>query len=338
MGIRGTAKYTFEDIVGDSWKIVECREKGKKVSRTSSPILIFGETGTGKELFVQAIHNSSNRSRKPFIAQNCAAIPANLLEAMLFGTVKGGFTGAEDKKGLYEQANGGTLYFDELNSMPLELQGKILRVLQEGIIRRVGGTEAKQIDVRTIASINESPELLLEKGSLRRDLYYRLNVVRIDIPPLRERKEDIPTLVDYFINKFNYKFNGSIIGVEEMALEKLILSEWEGNVRELEHIIEGAFNLNQDGYITLKDLQDAGLNKFARIKSLSEKLMEVEKKYILEALVITKYNVSRAAQILKIPRQTLQSKIKKLNIYSCKWGEIPLFILCNLFINEYIWL
>jgi arginine utilization regulatory protein len=314
MGIRGTAKYTFNDIIGNSEKMVSCKEKAVKASKTSSPVLVFGETGTGKELFVQAIHNNSSRNKKPFIAQSCAAIPSNLLETILFGTVRGSFTGAEDKKGLFEIADGGTLYLDELNSMPLELQGKILRVLQEGTIRRVGNTTVKEVDVRVIVSLNESPELLLEEGKLRNDLYYRLNVVRINIPTLRQRKEDIPALIDCFINKFNKSFNGAIIGVDEAALERLILWDFEGNIRELEHIIEGAFNLKLEGRITLKDLKELGLNKLNKNRALKERLKEAEKAYILEALTITKYNVSKAAELLEVPRQTLQSKIKKLNI------------------------
>jgi arginine utilization regulatory protein len=314
MGIGRTARFTFEDIIGNSSSLLKCKEIAVKASRTASPILIYGETGTGKELFVQAIHNSSTRSGKPFIAQNCAAIPSSLLEAILFGTIKGGFTGAEDRKGLFELADGGTLYLDELNSMPIELQGKILRVLQEGNIRRVGSTIVKSVNVRVIASLNELPEVLLENEKLRRDLYYRLNVVRINIPGLRERKEDIPVLIDFFINKFNKSFNGNVSGIDEDALGKLILWNWEGNIRELEHVIEGLFNLRLQGRITLKDLKEVGLEKPIKMVPLNEKLKELERGYILEALIISKFNVSRAAELLRIPRQTLQSKMKRLNI------------------------
>jgi arginine utilization regulatory protein len=314
MGIRGTAKYTFDDIIGNSEIIKSCKEKAVKASKTSSPILVFGETGTGKELFVQAIHNNSSRSKRPFIAQNCAAIPSNLLEAILFGTVRGSFTGAEERKGLFELADGGTLYLDELNSMPMELQGKILRVLQEGIIRRVGSITVKEVDVRVITSLNEWPELLLNEGKLRNDLYYRLNVVRIEIPTLRQRKEDIPSLIDCFIDKFNKSFKGSIVGIDKAALERLILWDFEGNIRELEHVIEGTFNLKLEGLINLKDLNELGFDKSTKYKSLKDRLKEAEKAYILEALTITKYNVSKAAELLKVPRQTLQGKIKRLNI------------------------
>ncbi len=314
MGNEVAPKYSFEDIIGCSEKLISCKERALKASRTSSHVLIFGETGTGKEMFVQAIHNSSNRNKKPFIAQNCAAIPSNLLEAILFGTVKGCFTGAEDRKGLFELANSGTLYLDELNSMPLELQGKILRAIQEGNIRRIGNAASRNIDVRIIASLNELPELLIEQGKLRSDLYYRLNVVRIDIPPLRHRKEDIPRLVNYFTYKYNKAFNGRIAGIEESALERLIIWDWDGNVRELENIIESVFNLKLEGYITLKDLKKIGFTRYTKLKPLVERLKEAERLYILEALTITQNNVTKAAELLKIPRQTLQSKMKRLNI------------------------
>lgn len=314
MGIRGTTKYTFDDIIGKSDIITSCKEKAVKASKTSSPVLVFGETGTGKELFVQAIHNNSSRNKSPFIAQNCAAIPSNLLEAILFGTVRGSFTGAEERKGLFELADGGTLYLDELNSMPMELQGKILRVLQEGTIRRVGSTTVKEVDVRVIASLNEWPELLLKEGKLRSDLYYRLNVVSIEVPSLRQRKEDIPSLIDCFIDKFNKSFKGLISGIDNDALERLILWNFEGNIRELEHIIEGVFNIKLEGLINLMDLKELGFDKSTKYKSLKDRLKEAEKTYILEALTITKYNVSKAAELLKVPRQTLQSKIKRLNI------------------------
>ncbi|MFL0267177.1 sigma-54 interaction domain-containing protein [Candidatus Clostridium radicumherbarum] len=311
-----TAKYNFHHIIGNSEALICCKDKAVRASKTSSPILIYGETGTGKELFIQAIHNNSDRSNKPFIAQNCAAIPSNLLEGILFGITKGAFTGAEDKKGIFELANGGTLYLDELNSMPIELQGKLLRVLQDGTVRRLGSSINKSVDTRLIVSLNEWPELLIEEGKLRKDLYYRLNVVRIDLPPLRYRKEDIPLITEYFIKKFNKKFHASIDGIDASSLEKLIYLEWQGNVRELEHVIEGVFNLKQKGKINDNDLEYIGLNIVNRNMSLKSKVEEIEKSYIKEALIINKYNISKAADFLQIPRQTLQSKIKKYNIHN----------------------
>ncbi|MFL0245876.1 sigma-54 interaction domain-containing protein [Candidatus Clostridium stratigraminis] len=309
-----TAKYNFHHIIGNSENLICCKDKAVRASKTSSPILIYGETGTGKELFVQAIHNNSYRSNKPFIAQNCAAIPSSLLEGILFGITKGAFTGAEDKKGIFELATGGTLYLDELNSMPIELQGKLLRVLQDGTVRRLGSSINKSVDTRLIVSLNEWPELLIEEGKLRKDLYYRLNVVRIDLPPLRYRKEDIPLITEYFIKKFNKKFHASIDGIDGSSLEKLIYLEWQGNVRELEHVIEGIFNLKQKGKINENDLEYVGLNIVNKNISLKSKMEEIEKSYIKEALIINKYNISRAADFLQVPRQTLQSKIKKYNI------------------------
>lgn len=311
-----TAKYNFHHIIGNSDALIWCKDKAVRASKTSSPILIYGETGTGKELFVQAIHNNSDRSNRPFIAQNCAAIPSNLLEGILFGITKGAFTGAEDKKGIFELANGGTLYLDELNSMPIELQGKLLRVIQDGTVRRLGSSINKSIDTRLIVSLNEWPELLIEEGKFRKDLFYRLNVVRIDLPPLRYRKEDIPLITDYFIKKFNKKFHAVIDGIEASSLEKLIHLEWQGNVRELEHVIEGVFNLKQKGKIDDNDLKYIGVNIVNKDISLKSKLEEIEKSFIKEALIINKYNISKAADFLQVPRQTLQSKIKKYNIHN----------------------
>lgn len=306
--------YTFDDIVGDSKSIKRVKELGKKACNTTSPVLIYGDTGTGKELVVQAIHEGSSRRNKSFIPQNCAAIPENLLESIFFGVSKGSFTGAESKLGLFELADGGTLYLDELNSMPINFQGKLLRVLQDGEIRRVGDTVSKKVDVRIVASLNENPEELVGGEKLRRDLYYRLNVLRIDLPQLNERKEDIPKLVSHFIEKFNNRFNKIITGIKEDALKALIAHDYEGNVRELEHMLEGAFNLRNEGYIELEDLclrMDTGS---FMCWSLKDKLEYYEKKYIKEAVIMSGYNISKAAKILDIPRQTLQYKIKKYEI------------------------
>jgi len=306
--------YTFDDIVGDSKSIKRVKELGKKACNTASPVLIYGDTGTGKELIVQAIHEGSSRRNKSFIPQNCAAIPENLLESIFFGVSKGSFTGAESKLGLFELADGGTLYLDELNSMPIKFQGKLLRVLQDGEIRRVGDTVSKKVDVRIVASLNENPEELVGGEKLRRDLYYRLNVLRINLPQLNERKEDIPKLVSHFIEKFNNRFNKIITGIKEDALKALIAHDYEGNVRELEHILEGAFNLRNEGYIELEDLclrMDTGS---FMCWSLKDKLEYYEKKYIKEAVIMSGYNISKAAKILDIPRQTLQYKIKKYEI------------------------
>ena len=211
--------YTFSDIKGEDKNLKEVIKHAKQAAKTDSSVLISGETGTGKELFAQSIHSASKRSNKPFIAQNCAALPENLLEGILFGTRKGGFTGAVDRKGLFEQAKGGTLFLDEINSMSTSLQAKLLRVIQEEKIRPVGGKEEKIVDVRIIATLNCPPIDAIENGSLREDLYYRLGVVLLNLPVLSERKGDIILLANHFIKYFNKKFNCQVEGLSDKVKE-----------------------------------------------------------------------------------------------------------------------
>ncbi len=224
------------------------------VADSTSSVLVYGETGTGKELYVQSIHNYSSRFNKPFIAQNCAALPENLFESILFGTVKGAFTGAVDKPGLFEQAHGGTLFLDEINSMPINLQTKLLRVLQDGVIRRVGDSRDRKIDVRIIAAMNVEPLKAVENGQIREDLFYRLNVVNIKLVPLRDRLEDIPLYVEHFIDKYNKELNKNVKGISSKVKELFMSYNWPGNVRELQHIIEAAINIVDNEYIELDNL------------------------------------------------------------------------------------
>lgn len=317
------ARYTFVDIIGRSDKILKAKKLAMKAAQTASPVLIYGQTGTGKELFVHAIHAASDRSDKPFIAQNCGALPATLLESILFGTVRGSFTGADDRPGLFELANGGTLFLDEINSMPIELQVKLLRVLQDGSIRRVGDVKTRQVDVRIMAASNEDPLLAVENKQLRRDLYYRLNVVPLTIPELKERKEDIPLLTEYFIDKFNHKLNKAVKSVSQEVLDIFQKYEWLGNVRELEHVIEGAMNLMDGDRITV-DCLPMHFEKYythptkAQIDiqntSLKTALENLEIEMIRRALEEWDGNISHAADSLDIPRQTLQYKIKKYGL------------------------
>ncbi|MBZ4664159.1 MAG: sigma54 specific transcriptional regulator, Fis family [Caloramator sp.] len=301
--------YTFMDIIGESSEMLYIKNIAIKASNSSSPMFIYGETGVGKELFVQAIHSASKRRNGPFIAQNCAAVPETLLEGILFGTVRGSFTGSEDRPGLLELSDGGTLYLDELNSMPPTLQAKLLRVLQDGLVRRIGDVKEKKVDVRFIASTNISPEECLKRGLIRRDLYYRLNVISIKIPELKDRRTDIPLLVNFFINKYKNKLGKDKIHITDEALDCLINYSWPGNVRELEHTIERILNLKDDNTITMDDLpeQIKGCNNI----SLEESIERYEKKLIEDALSLSNINISLAAKRLKIPRQTLQYKIKK---------------------------
>jgi len=251
---KEVAGYTFVDIIGQSKEMLKLKSLGLKAAQTSSPILVYGETGTGKELFVQSIHNASPRRKKPFIAQNCAALPSNLLEGILFGTVRGGFTGAENRPGLFEVANGGTLFLDEINSMPLELQAKLLRVIQDGTIRRVGAIKTIDVDVRIIAATNVHPDKAVENMELRKDLYYRLNVVTLGLPDLHTREGDIPILTEYFINKYNKLLGKRVEGVSEKVMEAFMKYSWPGNVRELEHVIEGIITIYDMDEIHLEHL------------------------------------------------------------------------------------
>ncbi|WP_371374730.1 sigma-54 interaction domain-containing protein [Sporomusa aerivorans] len=320
--------YTFDDIIGESIAIKKIKEQAKKIADSISPVLVYGETGTGKEVLVQAIHSASKaRQNKPFIAQNCAALPNTLLDSILFGTTAGSFTGAKDRPGLFELADRGTLFLDEVNSMDIELQGKLLRVLQDGIVRRVGGTSTVHVDVRIIASTNEHPAYIVEKKILRKDLYYRLNVISLSIPPLRERKEDISPLTQYFITMYNNKVNKRVAGIAPDALLALQSYHWPGNVRELKYTIESIMNFVEGYTIEIYDIPphiihsvEAGgarpeeLPEDIPVTSLADSLKEYEKKLIQKAIKQANGNGAKAARALNVPRQTLHNKIKKYNI------------------------
>jgi arginine utilization regulatory protein len=328
--INNGTSYQFSDIIGQDQVLKEIISYAKSAAKTSSALLISGETGTGKELLAQSIHNVSERSNKPFIAQNCAAFPANLLESILFGTQKGAFTGAIDRKGLFQQAEGGTILLDEINSMPKELQAKLLRVLQEKKIRPIGGSKRIKIDVRIMATLNKHPLEILEKNEIREDLYYRLAVVNLHLPPLRERKGDIPILVGHFINKYNKKFNYKIKGITD-NVEKIFFDyHWPGGIRQLEHTIEGAFNLvGMEGVIEEKNIKPFLINynkniekenkiinfdKITGNEPLSDIIENIEKNIIKTSLKGENGNVTKAAKNIGISRQSFQYKIDKYNL------------------------
>lgn len=241
-----TTRYTFDDIIYVSEKMQDIIAQCRQVAKADSAVMIYGETGTGKELFAQSIHHASRRADRPFLAINCAALPENLLESLLFGSVKGAYTGAENRTGLFEQANHGTLLLDEINSMNISLQAKLLRVLQEGTIRKLGGSTEIKVDVRVLSCINIPPQQAIAEGKLRQDLFYRLGVVNINIPPLRDRKEDIPYLVKHFIREYNRKLLTDVQGISPSVLEIFRRYRWPGNVRELQHAIEHALNILPD--------------------------------------------------------------------------------------------
>ena len=317
-------RYQFDDIIGENKTFKEVVTLGKKAARTDASVFIYGETGTGKELFAQSIHFAGARRDNPFLAQNCAALPESLLEGILFGTDKGGFTGAVDRPGLFEQASGGTLLLDEISAMPYELQSKLLRVLQEDYIRRVGGSRDIPVDVRIIATVNEPPLKLIEKGLLRKDLYYRLNVVNITIPPLRERLDDIPLLCDAFLEKHNKKYGKEVWMLSEGALKMLRNYTYPGNVRELENIIMSAVSLaDREHVLTEKQLHlpDVELEKKGSVagydpsaQSLDEYLRICEEQILRRCMAENEGNISAAARQLGIKRQTLQHKLKKYKI------------------------
>ena len=314
--------YTFDDIFGENEKFEAVMERAKKAASNDATVFIYGETGTGKEPFAQSIHNRGRRAGQPFLAQNCAAIPESLLEGILFGTSKGAFTGAVDRAGLFEQANGGTVLLDEVSAMPYDLQSKLLRVLQESYIRRVGGTKDIPINVRIIATVNEAPEELMAKGLLRKDLYYRLNVINISIPPLRERPDDIGLLAEKFLDKYNKRFGKELWMISDGALKKLRSYDYPGNVRELENIIEQAVSMaDEEHVLTLKHLNmpEKWINReppvrYTEGEPLDKYLEDLEEKIIADEMLKSNGNISKAAEALKIRRQTLQHKLKKYGI------------------------
>lgn len=305
----------FETIVTNDARFKQTKELAQKVAPTDANVLIYGETGTGKELFVQAIHEASKRKNKPFIAQNCAALPESLLESLLFGTTKGSYTGAIERAGLFELVDGGTLFLDELNSMPLDLQAKMLRVLEDGVIRRIGDNKTRKVDVRVITAMNQPPEICLKENKIRTDLYYRLNVFSLYIPPLRERTEDVLLLATYFLKEYNKSYKKGVLQMDKEAKERLQAYQWPGNVRELKHTIEHAVIIAEGNILTANCLprtfRKESFPKKKSILPLREALHQTEKELIDQALIETEGNILQAAKMLGIPRQTLQYKLSK---------------------------
>lgn len=321
--IRG-AKYSINNIIGKSDAIKKVKQEIYKASRSRSTVLIEGETGVGKELVAHSIHDLSNRMEGPFIKVNCAAIPAELLESEFFGYEAGAFTGAKKggKEGKFEMANRGSIFLDEINQMPIFLQSKILRVLQEKEIEHIGGKESIPIDVRIIAASNVNLEKLIREKKFRSDLFYRLNVLRIKIPPLRERKEDIPLLADNLLKKLNFQMGMSVPGMSEEAKEKLKEYDWPGNIRELQNVIERAMNTVWCDIIEWKHLKEyfdnKKLHKHITINNNSYEIKNIkrnfEKNVIKDALEKCGGNKTKTAQMLGISRAMLYRKINSYNI------------------------
>lgn len=320
-------RYHIDDIEGCSESISYLKQKIRMVSETDSAVLIYGETGVGKELVAQSIHGLSSRRNNRFVSQNCAAIPESLLESIIFGTVKGAYTGAENRPGLFEISKGGTLFLDEINSMEITLQAKILRAIEDNEVTRIGSNTPIKTDVRIISALNENPMDCIKNKKLRRDLFYRLSTVEIDIEPLRKRKEDISYMTDYYINYFNKKMNRAIIGIDDDVQKIFSRYEWPGNVRELRNVLEGAFNIATSRKIKKKYLPNYLLQEFdvegiemadehiirwsnGEDFNLDEAIKEYERNIIISALHNSR-NLSEAAKKLGISRQNLNYKLNK---------------------------
>lgn len=316
-------EHILKNIIGKSEKMQDVFCSIKKVADYKSTVLIMGESGTGKELVAKAIHESSDRKNKPFVAVNCGAIPENLLESELFGHKKGAFTDAlNDKKGLFEEAQGGTIFLDEIGEMPPPVQVKLLRVLQEGEIRRIGETKPVKVDVRVIAATLKDLEDSIKKGLFRKDLYYRLNVFCIKLPPLHERKEDIPILVEHFLCFYNHTLNKKIKRLDKEVMKRFLNHPWPGNIRELKNVLESSMIMADGNIIKMSDLP----NEFAKkeltvdtllgdnhysIKSASKKF---EKELIIRALRETNGNKTAAAKLLEISHKALLYKLKEYDV------------------------
>ncbi|HWQ74090.1 MAG TPA: sigma 54-interacting transcriptional regulator [Syntrophomonas sp.] len=321
-----SAKWSFNNLIGNNIDFLNIVTMAQQFSQTSSTLLITGESGTGKELFAQSIHNASPRSSGPFIRVNCAALPENLLESELFGYAEGAFTGAKKggKPGKFELANGGTIFLDEIGDMPMSMQTKLLAVLQERVVERVGGTTPIQINTRVIAATNRDLEEMVAKHEFRDDLYYRLNVVQLKIPPLRKRMDDLPILVSSLMDRLNKKLGTAVEDVSPEAMTLLKNYSWPGNIRELENLLERAINLahmNFHDHILPTDFPSLYDSKPAQIfldtddsKTLTEKMDDIEKAMIIQALEKTNDNKTQAAKLLGMHSSALYRKLSKYNL------------------------
>lgn len=308
-------KYDFANIIARGDKMQRVLAQVALIAKNDSTVYIHGESGTGKELIAKAIHLGGSRKEGPFVAINCAAIPENLLESELFGYEKGAFTGAvQSAKGLFTQANGGTLFLDEIGDMPLSLQSKILRVLQDRQVFPLGCKKPIEVDVRIIVATNKDLRKEVEEKNFRQDLFYRVHVIPVRLPPLREKKEDIPFLVEHFLEKFSQKMKKKVKGISSQAMQKLMLHDWPGNVRELENSIEFAMAMTQTDIISEDLVLQTNLDSQDRLKPFKEAKSEFEKEYLLNLLNLTQGNVSKASDMAGKYRADFYQLLKKYDL------------------------
>ncbi len=305
----------FEDIVGQSDPMKKLFELISRAAESDSNVFVTGESGTGKGIFAKALHNASPRKERPFIAINCAAIPETLLESELFGFEKGAFTGASlNKKGLFTQAHGGTIFLDEISEIPLSMQGKLLKALEDKEFYPLGGQRSVKVDLRIIAASNKNLEQELENGTFRRDLFYRIHVIPIKIPPLRERQEDIPLLLSHFLEKFSRKMHKDLRGFSTGALNKIMNYSWPGNVRELENAVECAVVMCTEPVISEDLVLPSQNTAETGLKPLRESRMDFEKRYLVQLMEISKGNISQAAKLAGKYRADLYELLEKYGI------------------------
>ena len=336
---ENNSRLTFDDILTLNGSMLEAIEHAKVFALNQNPTLIYGETGTGKEMFAQAMINYAAGPKQKIIVQNCAAVPENLIESILFGTTKGSYTGAENKKGLFEEADGGIFFLDELNALPYHVQGKLLRVVQEGTFRPIGSNREKHVDVKIIAAMNVEPMEAIEKNILRKDLFYRMSSSMIYLPPLRERPDDVEYLIDKYIDQFNEIYGKNVQGISEKLRDFFLSYEWEGNVRELKHVIESMVSMSKEEILQFNQIPIYLHSKLTNVKGfehekrridqiddnivldfgsenydLRSAVEQVERSLILKILARTHGNKTKAGELLGIPRQTLKYKMDKLGI------------------------
>lgn len=315
------ARYSFDAIVGTSEALSVAKANAQQMANNRAPVLIFGETGTGKELFAHAIHQASSRRDRPFVRVNCASIPDNLSESELFGYDEGAFTGARKggRAGKFELAHGGTIFLDEINELSPNIQAKLLRVLQEGEIDRIGGTDVSLVDVRVISATSAHLNELVEKKMFRQDLFYRINAFLLMVPPLRKRKEDIPLLCEHFIDNCNYELGTAVAGIDRKVLQAFASYNWPGNVRELRNVIQRAcLNAGSDmiksNHLPLESVVRNGIAPTADTGGLQAYLDGAEKEYVMSVLQSVRWNRNKAAEVLGIHRTSLYAKMKRYGL------------------------